>query len=1306
MTTNPTCSRCGANVAPGASFCSRCGNDVSGEQGHVATQKMASVPAPADPQDEILAQLKKATLGEYEIYGELGRGGMATVYLAHDVALDRKVAIKLMAPALLASGQAMAERFKREARTAAALSHPHVIPIYAVRESPGLLFFVMKYIEGRSLDAVIKERGALPVRMVQVMLAQVAGALGYAHRRGVIHRDMKPANVMLDEDGWAVVTDFGIAKVADARGLTMTGVTIGTPSYMSPEQCGAKEITGASDQYSLGIVAYEMLTGRVPFEADSLMGIMWQHFNDPPPPVLERRPDCPADLAHAVTRMLAKAAGDRWPSMDEFVAALGQGALAPDTTTMHEIRAMAKGGRGSAVRASHHTPASPVPPSGMVSPDAPTIRSDAMPAVTQPPPRPATTKPGQREPTAPTHVPEKTAGAAEAAARSAPTAVSAAPAASAAPAPSKRPVALYAGIGLGAVALAVVAGLMLKGGGGESPATPGGGAEAPAAAAPVASVMLSDRATSISVGGEATLTAFSADAAGNPLADRAVAWRSLDTGIVTVAAGGIARGQVRGVRPGRAEVEATVEGKTVRAVVTVTTVGAPVAQVTVTPAQASVPAGDSVRLVAAAKAQDGTTLGDRPVTWTSSDSTVARVTRAGWVVTLREGAATLSATAETQRGQARVSVTAARVAQVVVEPTGVSLQQGGADTLRAEPRDSRGNPLTGRPVQWRSADARIAAVSPAGVVTARAVGRTTITATVGDRAISVPVSVNAVPVAAVELAPERVEVEAGSTASLTVTARDAERGVLRERAADWSSSNDEVARVSAAGIVTGVAAGEARITARIEGKEAVVTVRVRPATVASVAVNSPAVTLTEGQGTMLSASPRDAQGAPLPDRRVQWRSDNARVASVSAGGEVKALAAGTARITASSEEKSATVTITVNARQAPVAVMPPPTPMPPRDTAEPVITRPTPPDAAGLVATRLAAGGKHTCAIARAGIAICWGANERGQLGTAAGQSSTGPVRNPDIRGLTAIASGAQHTCGLREGGAAICWGANDKGQLGAATPGRQLSADAVTVAGGRTFTALTAGDRHTCGLAADGAAWCWGDNNADQLGTGSSGPTPAPVRGGKKFRVLAAGAKHTCGVGTDGVVLCWGDGFSGQLGRGTRETQREPVAVDLDAKVKATDVASGREHACAVAQNGRVWCWGGNRSGEVGDGSTSERLSPREAQTPRGMRFTSVVAGADFTCALAEGGEVYCWGGNRSGQLGDGSRTNRPTPVAVQASFPFAAIVAGEAHACGLPRGRLPVCWGANTQGQLGDGTVEPRAQPTPVSLDSLRRP
>ncbi|HSB54437.1 MAG TPA: serine/threonine-protein kinase, partial [Gemmatimonadales bacterium] len=242
------CSRCGTQVSAGAHFCTVCGSDVSGQQGSLATAQMkpdAARPGGADMYAEQSERLREATLGEYEILGELGRGGMAAVYLAHEVALDRKVAIKVMSPALV-SGEGMIERFKREARTAASLSHPHIIPVYAVRESDHLLYFVMKFIAGRPLDGVLKELGPLPIPMIQMILQQVGGAFGYAHRRGIVHRDIKPANIMIDEEGWAVVTDFGIAKVSQAEGLTMTGMTVGTPTYMSPEQCMAQEVTGAS----------------------------------------------------------------------------------------------------------------------------------------------------------------------------------------------------------------------------------------------------------------------------------------------------------------------------------------------------------------------------------------------------------------------------------------------------------------------------------------------------------------------------------------------------------------------------------------------------------------------------------------------------------------------------------------------------------------------------------------------------------------------------------------------------------------------------------------------------------------------------------------------------------------------------------------------------------------------------------------------------------------------------------------------------------------------------------------------------
>ncbi len=364
MTTSTTCHRCGANVPPGVRFCTSCGADVSGEQANIAT---AYVPRAGDVRPTmsdtaLLDALRHATLGEYEILAELGRGGMATVYLAHDLSLDRQVAIKVMAPALL-TGEGMVERFKREARTAAQLSHPHIIPIFAVRESENLVYFVMKFVEGRSLESIIKELGPLPIPMAQSILQQVGGALAYAHRRGVIHRDVKPGNIMIDADGWAVVTDFGIAKVSEARGLTVSGATIGTPAYMSPEQCAAKDIGPASDQYSFGIVAYEMLTGQQPFVGDSIMAIMYLHFNEPPPRLRDVRPDCPVEIEAAVLRMLAKDPAERFSDVDAAAAAIGGAPLAPDDPIRTQLMTLVATSAQAKMLKSVVTPRSPMPAS-------------------------------------------------------------------------------------------------------------------------------------------------------------------------------------------------------------------------------------------------------------------------------------------------------------------------------------------------------------------------------------------------------------------------------------------------------------------------------------------------------------------------------------------------------------------------------------------------------------------------------------------------------------------------------------------------------------------------------------------------------------------------------------------------------------------------------------------------------------------------------------------------------------------------------------------------------------------------------
>src|SRR5215510_9831856 len=368
----PTCPKCGTAVTAGARACSNCGADVSGQQGQAATAYASPSEATriGVTQGGMIDALRRATVGEYEIKGELGHGGMASVFLAHELALDRKVAIKVMSPALFSTA-GMVERFKREARTAASLSHPHIIPIYAVRESPEIVYFVMKFIEGRSLESIVHQLGQMPVPLVQAILYQVGSALGYAYRsKGVVHRDVKPANIMIDADGWAVVTDFGIAKVTESKGLTQTGATIGTPSYMSPEQCAAKqELTGASDQYSLGVVAYEMLAGKLPFEAETTVGLLFAHVHETPPSIADIRPDIPSEVADAVMRMLAKEAADRWPDIETAVGAIGGTPVAHDDPIRSQLVELA-GGRSQSPAETIRTPMSPVPANKLAPPPA------------------------------------------------------------------------------------------------------------------------------------------------------------------------------------------------------------------------------------------------------------------------------------------------------------------------------------------------------------------------------------------------------------------------------------------------------------------------------------------------------------------------------------------------------------------------------------------------------------------------------------------------------------------------------------------------------------------------------------------------------------------------------------------------------------------------------------------------------------------------------------------------------------------------------------------------------------------------
>jgi serine/threonine-protein kinase len=272
------------------------------------------------------ARLGEALGDAYTIEGEIGRGGMGVVYRARDERLQRRVAIKVLPPEL-AFQRDIRERFTREAQTAARLSHPHIVPIHSVGEGGGLVYFVMGYVDGESVAARIRRRGRLPVEEVRRIMKEAADALSAAHALSIIHRDIKPDNILLEGTrGRVMVTDFGIAKAlssTSAATLTGAGVAIGTPAFMSPEQAaGEREIDGRSDVYSLGIVAYQMLTGELPFNAPTVAGILMKQITEPAPDLRAKRGDAPDDLALAVTRCLEKDPENRWPSTDALRRAL------------------------------------------------------------------------------------------------------------------------------------------------------------------------------------------------------------------------------------------------------------------------------------------------------------------------------------------------------------------------------------------------------------------------------------------------------------------------------------------------------------------------------------------------------------------------------------------------------------------------------------------------------------------------------------------------------------------------------------------------------------------------------------------------------------------------------------------------------------------------------------------------------------------------------------------------------------------------------------------------------------------------
>lgn len=341
-------------------------------------------------------------------------------------------------------------------------------------------------------------------------------------------------------------------------------------------------------------------------------------------------------------------------------------------------------------------------------------------------------------------------------------------------------------------------------------------------------------------------------------------------------------------------------------------------------------------------------------------------------------------------------------------------------------------------------------------------------------------------------------------------------------------------------------------------------------------------------------------------------------------------------------------------------------------------------------------GANHTCAVTGGGLIYCWGHNSSGQLGdgTTVDRLKPVPVQGGALR-FRRVTAGSHHTCAETIDRKAYCWGNNYWGQLGIGTSGAGRLTP-VPVAGGRIFRLVEAGFLHTCGVTV-AEAYCWGDNLAGQLGdpgsTGFTRNTPVRVAGGLAFKAIDPGANHTCGLTTSSRVFCWGDNSFGQLGDGTTGYHLVPGPVAGNRLYK--QVRAGSLHSCAISDDDKAYCWGDNFSGSIGDGTTVRRLFPTAVSG--GRSYQELSAGASQNCAVDLSRHSWCWGNNAFGALGDGTTTNRLVPVATRGGLEFVGLKAG-VHSCGVTAVGQVHCWGRNGSGQVGDGTTTNRLRPSLV--------
>jgi len=363
----------------------------------------------------------------------------------------------------------------------------------------------------------------------------------------------------------------------------------------------------------------------------------------------------------------------------------------------------------------------------------------------------------------------------------------------------------------------------------------------------------------------------------------------------------------------------------------------------------------------------------------------------------------------------------------------------------------------------------------------------------------------------------------------------------------------------------------------------------------------------------------------------------------------------------------------------------------------------------------IAAGERHTCAIMDNGSVSCWGGNWDGQLGDGTTTDRNTPTQTSSLgegRTAVAISAGEYHTCVILDDGSVSCWGNNGDGRLGDGTTTNRLTPTQTSSLGtDRTAVAITAGYYHTCAILDDGSVSCWGYNGVGHLGDGTTTnrntPTQTSSLGTDRTAVaIAAGAQHTCAILDDGSVSCWGWNWGGQLGDGTNTDRNTPTPTSSFGEGRtAVAISGGVDHTCAILDDGSVSCWGYNANGRLGDGTTTNRLTPTQTSSlGTGRTAVAITVGDYHTCVILDDGSVSCWAYNGQGQLGDGTTTDRHDPTQTSSlgtDRTAVAISAGGEHTCAILNDGTVSCWGNNGDGQLGDGTDTSRLTPTAIEIE-----